>query len=224
MQHGEVDLCIVGTDRTTACGDVANKIGTYLKALAAHDNGVPFYVALPSPTIDWAIEDGAEIPIEERDPREVTHIAGWSEDGAAGRGAADAGGQPGGELRLRRDAGAAGHRRSSPSAASAPPRARACSAFFRNAAITPHKQPRNEAGNDSRGGRERPAGNCCRRGDRVGVYRLRRAPRRAGADRDAASPARGCRQRQAGAHRRHPRDAFRRHLGETASQLLSIKT
>ncbi len=81
MQHGEVDLCIVGTDRTTACGDVANKIGTYLKALAARDNGVPFYVALPSPTIDWAIEDGAAIPIERRDPREVTHIAGWSEDG-----------------------------------------------------------------------------------------------------------------------------------------------
>jgi methylthioribose-1-phosphate isomerase len=79
MRHGEVDLCIVGTDRTTACGDVANKIGTYLKALAARDNGVPFYVALPSPTIDWAIEDGDEIPIERRDPREVTHIAGWSE-------------------------------------------------------------------------------------------------------------------------------------------------
>jgi methylthioribose-1-phosphate isomerase len=81
MRHGEVDLCIVGTDRTTACGDVANKIGTYLKALAAHDNGVPFYVALPSPTIDWQIEDGAEIPIERRDPREVTHIAGWTAAG-----------------------------------------------------------------------------------------------------------------------------------------------
>src|SRR3954468_16246582 len=81
MRHGSVDLCIVGTDRTTASGDVANKIGTYLKALAAADNNVPFYVALPSPTIDWAIEDGAQIPIERRDPREVTHIAGWSEDG-----------------------------------------------------------------------------------------------------------------------------------------------
>jgi methylthioribose-1-phosphate isomerase len=81
MRLGRVDLCIVGTDRTTAGGDVANKIGTYLKALAAHDNGVPFYVALPSPTIDWAIEDGAAIPIEERDPREVTHIAGWTEAG-----------------------------------------------------------------------------------------------------------------------------------------------
>jgi methylthioribose-1-phosphate isomerase len=81
MQRGEVDLCIVGTDRTTAGGDVANKIGTYLKALAAHDNGVPFYVALPSPTIDWAIDDGAAIPIERRDAREVTHIAGWTEAG-----------------------------------------------------------------------------------------------------------------------------------------------
>src|SRR5712692_2154059 len=81
MRHGEVDLCIVGTDRTTAGGDVANKIGTYLKALAAYDNGVPFYVGLPSPTIDWDIEDGAQIPIERRDPREVTHIAGWTEDG-----------------------------------------------------------------------------------------------------------------------------------------------
>jgi methylthioribose-1-phosphate isomerase len=81
MQRGMVDLCIVGTDRTTAIGDVANKIGTYLKAAAAHDNGVPFYVALPSPTIDWHIESGTAIPIEERDPREVTHIAGWTEDG-----------------------------------------------------------------------------------------------------------------------------------------------
>jgi methylthioribose-1-phosphate isomerase len=81
MRQGEVDLCIVGTDRTTSGGDVANKIGTYLKALAAHDNGVPFYVALPSPTIDWEIEEGAQIPIERRDPREVTHIAGWTEAG-----------------------------------------------------------------------------------------------------------------------------------------------
>jgi methylthioribose-1-phosphate isomerase len=81
MRQGEVDLCITGTDRTTAAGDVANKIGTYLKALAAHDNGVPFYVALPSPTIDWDLDDGAMIPIEQRDPREVTHIAGWTEAG-----------------------------------------------------------------------------------------------------------------------------------------------
>ncbi len=81
MRRGEVDLCITGTDRTTSGGDVANKIGTYLKALAAQDNGVPFYVALPSPSIDWTIEDGAAIPIEARDPREVTHIAGQAEDG-----------------------------------------------------------------------------------------------------------------------------------------------
>jgi methylthioribose-1-phosphate isomerase len=77
MQHGRVDLCIVGSDRTTATGDVCNKIGTYLKALAAHDNGVPFYVALPHSTIDWTLRDGvASIPIEERDASEVTHIKG----------------------------------------------------------------------------------------------------------------------------------------------------
>ncbi len=86
MQHGRVDLCITGTDRTTAAGDVANKIGTYLKALAAHDNGVPFYVALPSPTIDWSISDGSrDIPIEERDPAEVTEIAGRLPDGTLAR-------------------------------------------------------------------------------------------------------------------------------------------
>jgi methylthioribose-1-phosphate isomerase len=77
MQHGGVDLVITGTDRTTATGDVANKIGTYLKALAARDNGVPFYVALPSPTIDWNVRDGvAEIPIEERDASEITPVSG----------------------------------------------------------------------------------------------------------------------------------------------------
>ena len=82
MQHGMVDLCIVGTDRTTATGDVCNKIGTYLKALAAHDNGVPFYVALPSPTIDWSMADGVkEIPIEERDGGEVTDLTGVTADG-----------------------------------------------------------------------------------------------------------------------------------------------
>jgi len=81
MREGLVDLCIVGTDRTTAGGDVANKIGTYLKALAARDNDIPFYVALPSPTIDWEIEDGAAIPIERRDDREVTHIEGWTGEG-----------------------------------------------------------------------------------------------------------------------------------------------
>jgi methylthioribose-1-phosphate isomerase len=82
MQHGDVDLCIVGTDRTTASGDVANKIGTYLKALAAHDNGVPFYVALPSSTIDWTISDGVkQIEIEERSGREITHVQGRSAAG-----------------------------------------------------------------------------------------------------------------------------------------------
>jgi methylthioribose-1-phosphate isomerase len=82
MQHGQVDMVIVGTDRTTAQGDVCNKIGTYLKALAAKDNGIPFYVALPSPTIDWTVNDGvAEIPIEERDDFEVTHVQGKTEDG-----------------------------------------------------------------------------------------------------------------------------------------------
>jgi methylthioribose-1-phosphate isomerase len=82
MQHGLVDLCIVGTDRTTASGDVANKIGTYLKALAAHDNGVPFYVALPSPTIDWTLDDGVkEIPIEQRDGSEVSLVPGRLADG-----------------------------------------------------------------------------------------------------------------------------------------------
>ena len=82
MQHGMVDLCITGTDRTTASGDVANKIGTYLKALAAHDNGVPFYVALPSPTIDWTVTDGLrDIPIEQREETEVTHISGRAPGG-----------------------------------------------------------------------------------------------------------------------------------------------
>ena len=77
MQHGQVDAVIVGTDRTTRTGDVCNKIGTYLKALAAHDNGVPFYVALPASTIDWSLDDGvAEIPIEARSPEEVTAIQG----------------------------------------------------------------------------------------------------------------------------------------------------
>jgi methylthioribose-1-phosphate isomerase len=82
MQHGMVDLAIVGTDRVTAKGDVCNKIGTYLKALAAHDNGVPFYVALPSPTIDFNVDDGIkEIPIEQRGAEEVTHMTGRTADG-----------------------------------------------------------------------------------------------------------------------------------------------
>ncbi len=80
MQRGEVDLVIVGTDRTTYTGDVANKIGTYLKALAAFDNGVPFYVALPSSSFDWKMRDGlAEIPIEQRGAEEVKHADGWAE-------------------------------------------------------------------------------------------------------------------------------------------------
>ena len=81
MQHGRVDICITGTDRTARSGDVANKIGTYLKALAAHDNDIPFYVALPSTTIDWTISDGVrEIPIEERDAKEITHVSGLDGD------------------------------------------------------------------------------------------------------------------------------------------------
>lgn len=81
MQRGDVDLVIVGTDRTTHTGDVANKIGTYLKALAAHDNQVPFYVALPSSTFDWKIDTGSDIPIEERAGDEITTISGLTEDG-----------------------------------------------------------------------------------------------------------------------------------------------
>jgi methylthioribose-1-phosphate isomerase len=81
MQRGLVDLCIVGADRVTANGDAANKIGTYLKALAARDNGVPFYVALPHSTIDWTLASGADIPIEERGPDEVLAISGRTEDG-----------------------------------------------------------------------------------------------------------------------------------------------
>lgn len=79
MQRGDVDLVIVGTDRTTYTGDVANKIGTYLKALAANDNGVPFYVALPSSSLDWKLRDGSQIPIEERDAEEVKNADGWFE-------------------------------------------------------------------------------------------------------------------------------------------------
>jgi methylthioribose-1-phosphate isomerase len=82
MQHGMVDLCLVGTDRTTATGDVANKIGTYLKALAARDNNVPFFVCLPSTTVDWTVRDGlAEIPIEQRPPEELTRVSGRAPNG-----------------------------------------------------------------------------------------------------------------------------------------------
>jgi methylthioribose-1-phosphate isomerase len=76
MQDRRVDICIVGADRVTTAGDVCNKIGTYLKALAAHDNRVPFFAALPHSTIDWTLAHGADIPIEERSGREVTHISG----------------------------------------------------------------------------------------------------------------------------------------------------
>lgn len=86
MQHGKVDCVIVGTDRTTATGDVGNKIGTYLKALAAKAHGIPFYVAAPSPSIDFTIDDGvASIPIEERGPEEVTHMVGLADDGKIAR-------------------------------------------------------------------------------------------------------------------------------------------
>jgi methylthioribose-1-phosphate isomerase len=90
MQHGQVDMVIVGTDRTTADGDVCNKIGTYLKALAARDNGVPFYVALPSPTIDFTVSDGlAEIPIEQRAAEEVTTITGLITERGIAKASAD---------------------------------------------------------------------------------------------------------------------------------------
>lgn len=86
MQHGLVDLCIVGSDRTTSTGDVANKIGTYLKALAASDNGIPFYVALPSSSIDFTMNDGIrEIPIEQRDGDEVSWMEGRLENGQIGK-------------------------------------------------------------------------------------------------------------------------------------------
>ena len=81
MQRGEVDMCIVGTDRTLANGDVCNKIGTYLKALAAKDNNIPFYVALPSSTIDWDLKNYKDIPIEERNSEELSHIEGLDENG-----------------------------------------------------------------------------------------------------------------------------------------------
>ena len=80
MQRGDVDMCIVGTDRTLSNGDVCNKIGTYLKALAAHDNNLPFYVALPSSTIDWEIKDSKDIPIEERNLEELSHVEGVDEN------------------------------------------------------------------------------------------------------------------------------------------------
>ena len=85
MQQGLVDVCIVGTDRTTANGDVGNKIGTYLKGLAAHDNGVPFYAAVPSPSIDFAVNEPGQIPIEERSGDEVRWMHGKTATGQAGK-------------------------------------------------------------------------------------------------------------------------------------------
>ena len=108
---GLVDLVIVGTDRTTAHGDVANKIGTYLKALAARDNGVPFYVALPGSTIDWTIRDGLkEIPIEERSAAEVTHLRGKTSDGSLAEIQVTPRRLARLQLRLRRHPGAPRHR------------------------------------------------------------------------------------------------------------------
>ena len=111
MQHGLIDMVIVGTDRTTANGDVCNKIGTYLKALAARDNSVPFYVALPSPTIDWTVHDGVkEIPIEERSADEVNFVQGRSDDGAITRVQDRAGRRACRQSGVRRHSGAAGDR------------------------------------------------------------------------------------------------------------------
>ena len=130
MQHGEVDLCIVGTDRVTAAGDVANKIGTYLKALAARDNGVPFYVALPHSTIDWTIDDGRTIPIEERSADEVLKMPGRLADGSVVTVEIAAPGSPAGQPGVRRDARAPRLPASSPSVASHRRRARGSSRFI----------------------------------------------------------------------------------------------
>ena len=105
MQRGEVDMVLVGTDRTAANGDVCNKIGTYLKALAAADNDVPFYVALPSPTIDWTVSDGVrEIPIEERSEDEVSLVWGKTEDGTVTRVRISPDATPAGNPGIRRHA------------------------------------------------------------------------------------------------------------------------
>ena len=109
MRLGKVDLCIVGSDRTAANGDVANKIGTYLQALAAKDNGVPFYVALPSPSIDWSLSDGGKIPIEERDPAEVTRISGMTADGTMATVRLTPESSPAANWGFERHSGPAGH-------------------------------------------------------------------------------------------------------------------
>jgi len=125
MQHGEVDMVIVGTDRTTANGDVCNKIGTYLKALAAKANDVPFYVALPSPTIDWTVRDGVvEIPIEERGGHEVTHVQGRDPEGRVVMVQISPDGTPARNPAFDVTSGASGYRPDLPNAASAPPRPR----------------------------------------------------------------------------------------------------
>ncbi len=109
MQRGQVDVVIVGTDRTTAAGDVVNKVGTYLKALAARDCGVPFYVAAPSPSIDWTLEDGRQIEIEERSAAEVTDIAGTTDGGAVATVRLTPEGTPAANPAFDLDAGTAGH-------------------------------------------------------------------------------------------------------------------
>jgi methylthioribose-1-phosphate isomerase len=117
---------------------VCNKIGTYLKALAAHDNGVPFYVAMPTSTLDLALRDGvAEIPIEERSAREVTHITGRTADGERGGGAAHARRQPGRQPGLRRDAGAAGDRADHRARRGRPTQPGRCAQLMEGRAMTP---------------------------------------------------------------------------------------
>ena len=141
MQRGQVDMVIVGTDRTTAQGDVCNKIGTYLKALAARDNGVPFYVALPSPTVDWTVRDGlAEIPIEERSGDEVTSVWGRLDDGSLGR-CASAPTRPVAATPPSTSRPRASSPGSSPNAGSAPPRQRASPPSSPNAGAPDRAQP-----------------------------------------------------------------------------------
>ena len=103
-----MDLVLVGSDRTTSTGDVCNKIGTYLKALAARDNEVPFYVALPMSTIDWSLADGRDIPIEERSPTELTHVTGKTASGALDTVRVVPECKPGAQCGVRRDAGEIG--------------------------------------------------------------------------------------------------------------------
>ncbi len=141
MQRGRVDLVLVGSDRTTSTGDVCNKIGTYLKALAAHDNEVPFYAALPVSTIDFSLDDGADIPIEERAPEELTHMQGARPPRAPSRRCASY------PRRVRSPTlRSTSHRRdwspgSSPSAGSVPPAGRACVVSIRRSARLHERRP-----------------------------------------------------------------------------------